>query len=81
MFGTFTFMPSGLHSVGQTQTALELLQSIHGRHPADFEIAWALATINRDIGEVERARKYARLLMAEHPDDEGVRQLLQSLGN
>ena len=71
----------GLHSVGQTQTALELLQSIHDRHAANFETAWALATINRDIGEVEQARKYARLLMAEHPENESVRQLLQSLAN
>jgi len=69
----------GLHSVGQTGKAIELLQTIHGQHPASFEVAWALTTINRDIGDVERALHYARSLMDEHPDNDSAHRLLQSL--
>lgn len=71
----------GLHSLGKTKQALELLQSIHDRHPYNFDVAWALATINRDIGEIDRARDYARMLAIRHPDDDGVRELLRSLEN
>ena len=78
----YTFVYAiGLHSLAKTEKALQLLGSIHDRHAADFDTVWALATINRDIGEIDRARNYARLLAAEHPDDDGVRQLLQSLRN
>ena len=68
-----------MHSQGRTDEALELLQSIHDRHPADFEAAWALATINRDAGNIDQARHYAQSLAEIYPQAENVRQLLQSL--
>ena len=71
----------GLHSQGDTENALQLLRSIHARHAANFDTLWALATIYLEVGEIARARQYAGLLATEHPDNEGVRQLLQSMKN
>ena len=68
-----------LHSLGRTEEALAQLRTIYDRHPADFEAAWALATINRDTGNIEQARHYAQSLAETYPHAENVRQLLQNL--
>ncbi len=68
-----------MHSLSKTDEALEVLRSIYDRHPADFDTAWALATISRDAGNIEQARQYAQALAEIYPDAENVRQLLQTL--
>jgi tetratricopeptide (TPR) repeat protein len=68
-----------MHSLSKTDEALEVLRSIYDRHPADFDTAWALATISRDAGNIEQARQYAQALAEIYPDAENVRQLLQAL--
>jgi tetratricopeptide (TPR) repeat protein len=68
-----------MHSLSKTDEALEVLRSIYDRHPADFDTAWALATISRDAGNTEQARRYALALAEIYPDAENVRQLLQTL--
>lgn len=68
-----------LHSAGQTQRALALLAEARRRHPGDRELLAALATLSRDAGDPEAARRYARDLVAVAPDDPGARRLLAEL--
>lgn len=69
-----------LHSLGQTANALRLLTAAHEQFASDFDIAWALATMLRDSGDVAGARKIATRLAAQRPDDTNVKSLLASLG-
>jgi predicted CXXCH cytochrome family protein len=68
-----------LHSAGKTASALETLKAAHDRHPADRQILWALATISRDVGDRDAARRWATDLAALDPEDPAARQLLQAL--
>jgi Flp pilus assembly protein TadD len=65
-----------LHSLGQTDAALRLLVDAHHRFAGDFDIAWALATMLRDSGDVAGARKIADELAQQRPDDSNVQTLL-----
>jgi Flp pilus assembly protein TadD len=68
-----------LHSLGQTDDALRLLSDAHERFAGNFDIAWALATMLRDSGDVAGARKIANELAAQRPDDANIQALLASL--
>ena len=65
-----------LHSLGQTDKALQLLTDAHQQFAGDFDIAWALATMLRDSGDVAGARKIANELAEQRPDDTNVQTLL-----
>lgn len=69
-----------LHSSGQVEEAIRTLEEARGTHPTDRDVLIALTTFHRDAGNLEAARRYARDLAIAYPDDEGARQLLQSLG-
>lgn len=68
-----------LHSLGQTDAALQQLQDAHERFGGDFDIAWALATMLRESGDTAGARKVATDLAEQRPDDADVQALLASL--
>ena len=65
-----------LNSLGQPDAALRLLNDAHQRFAGDFDIAWALATMLRDSGDVAGARKIANELAEQRPDDTNVQTLL-----
>jgi len=68
-----------LNSTGRTGDALSALEAAHGRSPFDFDLLFALATINRDRGTFDAALGYARKLGALRPSDSSVRQLVSQL--
>jgi predicted CXXCH cytochrome family protein len=69
----------GLHSAGQSDLALATLARAHERHPGDRELLVALATISRDRGQIDAARRYARKLVRAAPQDAAARSLLADL--
>ena len=68
-----------LNSLGQPDKAIEVLEEANRRFGRDFDIAWALATMHRDRGDVARAREVAQVLARDRPDDPIVAALLDSL--
>ena len=69
----------GLLSAGRTREALAIFESALARRPADRDLLIALATTDRDLGRLDRARDYARRLAEAAPDDAEARQLLAQL--
>jgi Tfp pilus assembly protein PilF len=59
--------------------AISLLESMHEKAPANFDVLFALATIHRDAGDLDRAVAYAQALAVEYPDAPEVMQLLLQL--
>ena len=70
-----------LHSTGNIHQALRVLEQTHAKHPADLDALFALATFNRDAGDREAARLYARKLQELMPGNPAVEQLIQELQN
>lgn len=68
-----------LSSLGQTDAAIAALREARDDFPADFDIAWALATLLRDNGDIGGARELAEELAEQRPGDANVRALLESL--
>jgi Flp pilus assembly protein TadD/cytochrome c553 len=68
-----------LLSSGKPDPALAVFESALAKRPADRELLVALATTNRDLGRLERARTYARRLVETAPGDPQARQLLEEL--
>jgi tetratricopeptide (TPR) repeat protein len=66
-----------LNSIGQTDKALDVLASAQKRHPFDRNLLYALATMNRDVGRLEIAQRYAEKLAAVAPNDPAVTNLLE----
>jgi tetratricopeptide (TPR) repeat protein len=70
-----------LHSAGQPQRAIEVLEAAQRRHPGDRDLLIALVTMNRDAGNTPEARRFAQMLLAIAPNDPDVRSLAQQLGD
>lgn len=68
-----------LLSSGKTDPALAVFESALATRPADRELLIALATTNRDLGRIDRARTFARRLVEAAPGDPGAKQLLEQL--
>jgi len=68
-----------LNSLGQTDSAILTLRDAREQFRADFDIAWALATLLRDSGDTRAAREVATDLLAQRPGDANVKMLLESL--
>ena len=68
-----------LNSTGQAEQALIVLEETHLRHPTERNVLFALATINRDMGNRTEAIKWGEKLLEQNPGDESVHQLLKSL--
>jgi predicted CXXCH cytochrome family protein len=68
-----------LHSTGAVYEGLEVLDDAHVRYPGYAPLLVALATMQRDAGNVEAAREYVRRLLVLTPSDAGVRALAAEL--
>ncbi|MEN8183077.1 MAG: tetratricopeptide repeat protein, partial [Myxococcota bacterium] len=68
-----------LHSTGDAEGGVAVLETAHQRFPAEPEILFALVTIHRDRGDLERARLLADRLVAIAPRDPSVRALRSQL--
>ena len=68
-----------LNSAGLQDEAALVLEEAKLRFPTDFDIAWALATISRDRGDMDRAIAITTELARRHPDNQNVLALFQSL--
>src|SRR5262249_9336821 len=68
-----------LNSLGQSRKAMEVLGAAQKRHPYDRDLLYALATMNRDAGNVPAATRYASQLVAAAPDDAAASELLRQL--
>jgi tetratricopeptide (TPR) repeat protein len=69
-----------LNSAGRQIEARDVLEAALKQRPADREILYALATLERDLGNLPRARAHAQRLFEATHGDPGVRQLLEALG-
>lgn len=68
-----------LNSSGQSRKAMEVLGAAQKRHPYDRDLLYALATMNRDAGNLPAATRYASELVAATPDDAAASDLLRQL--
>jgi len=68
-----------LNSLGRSAEATRALQRAAERWPADRNILFALAAMERDAGHKDEARKAALALIAADPDDREARSLLDQL--
>ena len=68
-----------LNSRGQAEAGISVLVASHNLHPNDREILFALATINRDMGRLDAAARWAEKLVKLNPADAQAQQLLRSL--
>lgn len=68
-----------LHSLGQTDNAIDVLGKAREDFPENYEIAWGLATILRDNGDIAASRSVATDMLTRYPEDANFGALLQSL--
>jgi tetratricopeptide (TPR) repeat protein len=68
-----------LHSGGRAAEAIKVLAEAHKRYPGDIEILQALATMERDLGQLKLAHGYAQRLVELVPDDPQAQALLREL--
>ena len=68
-----------LHSYGQPDRALEVLEETMESHPYDRDVLMALVSINTEQGATEIAIAYARRAVRTWPDDQAARSLLAQL--
>ncbi|MFC2089242.1 tetratricopeptide repeat protein [Bacteroidota bacterium] len=66
----------GLNSTGKATEALTFLESSMKQHPYDRDILYSLTTISIEQQEIEKAKKYASLLVESYPEDANYRQVL-----
>ncbi len=68
-----------LNSTGRSEEAIIVLEAGRERFPDNADILFALATIERDRGNIEKALKHARTLLQLRPGDSGVQALVEQL--
>lgn len=68
-----------LNAVGRTDEALAVLKAAHERRPGEPALVLALATISRDAGRMEDARRWAALLAELTPWDRAARRFRDEL--
>lgn len=68
-----------LNSNGEPERAIDVLESAHTRFPAYRDIVFAVATISRDSGDLEKAIEYTRRLLEITPSDAAASALLAEL--
>ena len=68
-----------LNSLRHSNRAVAVLENASEKSPANYDVAWALATIYRDSGRTDDTRAAAERLLNEFPGDENSRRLLDSL--
>ena len=55
------------------------MNTAHERHPNNPQIMFALATMERDRGNLEVARSWAEKMLSVNPADQNATQLLEML--
>jgi Flp pilus assembly protein TadD len=68
-----------LHSAGRTADAIVVLTDALAKHPADQDILSALATINRDTGNLSAALEFAERLVQLAPSDPETAKFVDEL--
>jgi tetratricopeptide (TPR) repeat protein len=68
-----------LLSSGKPRDALAIFARALEHRPGDRGVLSALASVHRDLGELQRAREYARRLVEAAPEDPEARRLLEEL--
>ncbi len=68
-----------LNSIGRGDEAIAVLEQARIDFPSDFDIAWGLATMLRDGGELEQARRLVDEMSGQFPDRGEVRALRNAL--
>ena len=68
-----------LHDSGKRAEATKLLEAALVRHPYDRDLLFALASYERDRGDVAKASQRARLLVELDPDDLEVRRFADTI--
>jgi Flp pilus assembly protein TadD len=68
-----------LLSAGEPERAIAVFEAALAKRPADRDLLVALATTNRDLGRLDRARLYARRLAEASPGNASARQLVDEL--
>ena len=68
-----------LHSYGEAEKAISVLERAHNIRPADRDVLMALITFQRDKGDVPSAIAYAEELVRLSPGDTQVIALRNSL--
>jgi len=69
-----------LNGAGQGQQAIQTLKATLAKHPNDRDTLMALVAFQRDAGNRDTARDYARRLAVLEPDNPEVRELLRQVG-
>ena len=70
-----------LHDSGKRGEAARVLERALSRHPYDRELLLALASYEREAGDVAKAARRARLLAELEPDDPGIARFARELGS
>ena len=68
-----------LNSLDQADEAIALLQQAKVDFPHDFDIAWALATMLRDAGDIPSARQVVDSLAEQFPNNDNIESLRSTL--
>jgi tetratricopeptide (TPR) repeat protein len=68
-----------LQGAGDMTQAISILEKAADRHPADRDTLVALATLQRDRGDLPAATRYADQLLKYYPDDTQARALRDGL--
>jgi len=69
-----------LNSAGQGPKAIQELETVLQHHPNDRDSLLALVAFQRDAGNLDAARDYARRVATLEPDNPEVRALLRQVG-
>ena len=70
-----------LNSAGNTTEALHVLEQGFANHPRDREIIFMIASINRDLGQNDKALVWAKKLLAINPADQNATKFIEMLGD
>src|SRR5262249_31212184 len=68
-----------LHSTGQTDNAITVLEGNLARHPSDRDTLMALISFHRRAGHTDVALKYAEQLAQIIPEDNDLVRLIEDL--
>ncbi len=69
-----------LNGASQGPKAIQELETVLAKHPNDRDSLLALTAFQRDAGNLDAARNFARRLSALEPDNPEVRALLRQVG-
>ncbi len=64
---------------GNSNKAIEVLQQGLEIHPYNIELLYALATLNRDIGNINDAKKHLISIQKIRPWDNTIEEFLRQL--